>query len=183
MNIDNYYGWIGIFFIALWFCLEIFWEPFKIIKGRTKTNFKYHRELKGVVLVLAGLFISLKLIKWDPGGYKGPGEWGFFFIFWTIIISLIMIPTIVQKKINKITGKKSKAFEVFYKWLFLIPGYYFIICVFIVKDENHSFFSLEKAFNFLGINGDWMIGPGVLLIFVSGFHFISVVYNFFSNRS
>ena len=183
MNIDNYYGWIGISFIALWFCLEFFWEPFKIVKGRLKTNFKYHRELKGVVLVLAGLFISLKLIKWDPGGYKGPGEWGFFFIFWTIIACLATIPTIVQKKINKITGKKSKAFEVFYKWLFLIPGYYITICVLFFRDGNHSFFSLEKAFNFFGINGDGWILPAVLLMIFSVFHFISVVYNFFSNRS
>ena len=181
MNIDNYYGWIGIFFIALWFYLEIYWEPFKIIKGKQKTKFKYYRELRGVVLVLAGLFISLKLLKIDPGGYKGPGEWGFMFIFWTIIITLIMIPTIVQRKINKITGKKGKAFETFYKWFWLIPGYYCLISL-ILKDSNNSFFNLEKAINFLGINENWAVGIGLMLIIVSGFHFISVAIKFFSEK-
>ena len=181
MNISNYYGWIGIIFFILWLISAWYLEP-EIIKGKEKIKFKYYREFKGILIFLAGLFISFKAMKWDPGGYIGPGEWGFFFVFWSIVIILGMTPTIIQKKINKITGKKSKTFEVFYKWLWLIPGYYCLISLFIFKDSNHSFFNLDKAVNFLGIEEGTALMIGLALIFVAGFHFISVVIKFFSEK-
>ena len=181
MNIANYYGWIGIIFFILWLISTFYLEP-QIIKGNKRIKFKYYREVKGILIFLAGLFISLKAIKWDPGGYIGPGEWGFFFILWSTIIILALTPTLIQKKINKITGKNSKTFEVFYKWLWLIPGYYCLISLFFFNDKNHSFFNINKAVDLVGISDDTALMVGLALIIVAFFHFISVVFKFFSEK-
>jgi len=180
MAVSSYYGWIGIFFFVLFLISTWYLEP-EIKKGKKRIKFKYYRELRGTLIFLAGLFISLKVIKYDPGGFKGPGEWGFLFIFWSVIVIAAIFPTVVQKKINKITGKKGEEFEKFYKWLYLVPGYFVLLAM--ALGSEYPFFNnvLDNLANLIGES--WVIAIGMLVAIVAGFHFLKLIIEFFEKRS
>ena len=148
---------------------------------RIENKIKYRREIKGTLLILGIIFICLRQIV------TYPGEEGIVWMFGSplllgLIILLTVGPSIIQRKINKITkNKDGDGFEIFYKYLWIIPGYFALFVVTVneyFKDTSINYF----------INSTTEVLPKettILFVFpliVAILHLIVTIYNLFADR-
>ena len=182
---SNYFGWLGIFFLTSWI-FSLYFFGSKLVRKkrkfiRTENKIKYRREIKGTLLILGIIFICLRQIV------TYPGEEGIVWMFGSplllgLIILLTVGPSIIQRKINKITkNKDGDGFEIFYKYLWIIPGYFALFVVTVneyFKDTSINYF----------INSTTEALPketAILFVFpliVAVLHLIVTIYNLFADR-
>tara|TARA_B100000795_G_C22604031_1_gene362408 strand:+ start:165 stop:725 length:561 start_codon:yes stop_codon:yes gene_type:complete len=180
---SNYFGWLGIFFLTSWI-FSLYFFGSKLVRKKRKfirieNKIKYRREIKGTLLILGIIFICLRQIV------TYPGEEGIVWMFGSplllgLIILLTVGPSIIQRKINKITkNKDGDGFEIFYKYLWIIPGYFALFVVTVneyFKDTSINYF----------INSTTEALPKetpILFVFpliVAVLHLIVTIYSFFS---
>ena len=180
---SNYFGWLGIFFLTSWI-FSLYFFGSKLVRKKRKfirieNKIKYRREIKGTLLILGIIFICLRQIV------TYPGEEGIVWMFGSplllgLIILLTVGPSIIQRKINKITkNKDGDGFEIFYKYLWIIPGYFALFVVTVneyFKDTSINYF----------INSTTEAIPketAILFVFpliVAVLHLIVTIYSFFS---
>ena len=180
---SNYFGWLGIFFLTSWI-FSLYFFGSKLVRKKRKfirieNKIKYRREIKGTLLILGIIFICLRQIV------TYPGEEGIVWMFGSplllgLIILLTVGPSIIQRKINKITkNKDGDGFEIFYKYLWIIPGYFALFVVTVneyFKDTSINYF----------INSTTEALPketAILFVFpliVAVLHLIVTIYSFFS---
>ena len=180
---SNYFGWLGIFFLTSWI-FSLYFFGSKLVRKKRKfirieNKIKYRREIKGTLLILGIIFICLRQIV------TYPGEEGIVWMFGSplllgLIILLTVGPSIIQRKINKITkNKDGDGFEIFYKYLWIIPGYFALFVVTVneyFKDTSINYF----------INSTTEVLPketAILFVFpliVAILHLIVTIYSFFS---
>jgi len=180
---SNYFGWLGIFFLISWI-FSLYFFGSKLVRKKRKfirieNKIKYRREIKGTLLILGIIFICLRQIV------TYPGEEGIVWMFGSplllgLIILLTVGPSIIQRKINKITkNKDGDGFEIFYKYLWIIPGYFALFVVTVneyFKDTSINYF----------INSTTEAIPketAILFVFpliVAILHLIVTIYSFFS---
>jgi len=180
---SNYFGWLGIFFLTSWI-FSLYFFGSKLVRKKRKfirieNKIKYRREIKGTLLILGIIFICLRQIV------TYPGEEGIVWMFGSplllgLIILLTVGPSIIQRKINKITkNKDGDGFEIFYKYLWIIPGYFALFVVTVneyFKDTSINYF----------INSTTEAIPketAILFVFpliVAILHLIVTIYSFFS---
>ena len=180
---SNYFGWLGIFFLISWI-FSLYFFGSKLVRKKKKfvrieNKIKYRREIKGTLLILGIIFICLRQIV------TYPGEEGIVWMFGSplllgLIILLTVGPSIIQRKINKITkNKDGDGFEIFYKYLWIIPGYFALFVVTVneyFKDTSINYF----------INSTTEAIPketAILFVFpliVAILHLIVTIYSFFS---
>ena len=182
---SNYFGWLGIFFLTSWI-FSLYFFGSKLVRKKRKfirieNKIKYRREIKGTLLILGIIFICLRQI------ITYPGEEGIVWMFGSplllgLIILLTVGPSIIQRKINKITkNKDGDGFEIFYKYLWIIPGYFALFVVTVneyFKDTSINYF----------INSTTEAIPketAILFVFpliVAVLHLIVTIYNLFADR-
>ena len=182
---SNYFGWLGIFFLISWI-FSLYFFGSKLVRKKRKfirieNKIKYRREIKGTLLILGIIFICLRQIV------TYPGEEGIVWMFGSplllgLIILLTVGPSIIQRKINKITkNKDGDGFEIFYKYLWIIPGYFALFVVTVneyFKDTSINYF----------INSTTEVLPketAILFVFpliVAVLHLIVTIYNLFADR-
>ena len=182
---SNYFGWLGIFFLTSWI-FSLYFFGSKLVRKKRKfirieNKIKYRREIKGTLLILGIIFICLRQIV------TYPGEEGIVWMFGSplllgLIILLTVGPSIIQRKINKITkNKDGDGFEIFYKYLWIIPGYFALFVVTVneyFKDTSINYF----------INSTTEAIPketAILFVFpliVAILHLIVTIYNLFADR-
>ena len=180
---SNYFGWLGIFFLTSWI-FSLYFFGSKLVRKKRKfirieNKIKYRREIKGTLLILGIIFICLRQIV------TYPGEEGIVWMFGSplllgLIILLTVGPSIIQRKINKITkNKDGDGFEIFYKYLWIIPGYFALF----VLTVNEYF--KDTSINYF-INSTTEALPketAILFVFpliVAILHLIVTIYSFFS---
>ena len=182
---SNYFGWLGIFFLISW-VLSLYFFRSKLVRKKKKfirieNNIKYRREIKGTLLVLGIIFICLRQIVTYPEHEAIVWMFGSPLLLGLIIL-LTVGPSIIQRKINKITkNKDGDGFEIFYKYLWIIPGYFALFVVTVneyFKDTSINYF----------INSTTEALPketAILFVFpliVAVLHLIVTIYSFFADR-
>ena len=182
---SNYFGWLGIFFLTSWI-FSLYFFGSKLVRKKRKfirieNKIKYRREIKGTLLILGIIFICLRQIV------TYPGEEGIVWMFGSplllgLIILLTVGPSIIQRKINKITkNKDGDGFEIFYKYLWIIPGYFALSVVTV-----NEYFKDTSIYHF--INSTTEVLPketAILFVFpliVAVLHLIVTIYNFLADR-
>jgi len=182
---SDYFGWLGIFFLISW-ALSLYFFGSKLVRKkkefiRIENKVKYRREIKGTLLVLGIIFICLRQIV------TYPEQEGIVWMFGSpllggLVMFLLIGPSIIQKKINKITkNKDGEGFEIFYKYLWLIPGY-FSLCLVIIP-----FFSRNTSIYYFieSITETLPKESAILFVFpaiIAVLHFIVTIYNFLADR-
>ena len=99
-----------------------------------------------------------------------------------LVMLLLIGPSIIQRKINKITkNKNGDGFEIFYKYLWIIPGYFALSVVTV-----NEYFKDTSIYHF--INSTTEVLPketAILFVFpliVAVLHLIVTIYNLFADR-
>ena len=182
---SNYFSWIGIFLIISW-SASLFFFRSKLVKKkgifvRIENKIKYRREIKGTLLVLGITFVCLGQIV------TYPRIEGIFWLFGSplllgLIILLTVGPSIIQRKINKITkNKDGKGFEIFYKYLWIIPGY-FGLCGIIAE----TFFKNTSIYYFFNSIIEKLPKDSFILFVlptvIAILHLIVTIFNFVQNK-
>ena len=180
---SNYFGWLGIFFLTSWI-FSLYFFGSKLVRKKRKfirieNKIKYRREIKGTLLILGIIFICLRQIVTYPGQEGIVRMFGSPLLLGLIIL-LTVGPSIIQRKINKITkNKDGDGFEIFYKYLWIIPGYFALF----VLTVNEYF--KDTSINYF-INSTTEALPketAILFVFpliVAVLHLIVTIYSFFS---
>ena len=182
---SNYFGWLGIFFLISWI-FSLYFFGSKLVRKKKKfvrieNKIKYKREIKVTLLVLGIIFICLRQIVTYPEHEAIVWMFGSP-LLGGLVMLLLIGPSIIQRKINKITkNKNGDGFEIFYKYLWIIPGYFALSVVTV-----NEYFKDTSIYHF--INSTTEVLPketAILFVFpliVAVLHLIVTIYNFLADR-